>query len=66
MKEKEGGGKLNVVEYTAKIMDEELFDFWMSSMEECRYVLAMEDGAPCHKGAALIRRAQLIEDGWIG
>jgi hypothetical protein len=65
MKEKEGAGKLNAVEYTAEIMNGELFDFWMSRMEECGHISVMEDGAPYHKGAASMRRAQLMEDGWI-
>lgn len=66
MKEKAGAGKLNAVEYCAEILDRELFDFWMSSMEECGHVLIMEDGVPYHKGATSVRRAQLIDDGWIG
>jgi len=66
MKEKEGPGKLNAKEYCAEIMDGELFEFWISSMEECGHVVVMEDGAPYHKGAAASRRAQYMEDGWIG
>jgi len=66
MPEKEGQGKLNVVEYTAIILDGELLDFWMRSMEEEGYVLVMEDGAPYHKGAASLRRKEYEKMGWIG
>ena len=66
MPEKEGQGKLNAVEYTAIILDGELLDFWMRSMEEEGYVLVMEDGAPYHKGAASLRRKEYEKMGWIG
>ena len=64
--EKNGGGKLNAEEYCAVILDGELLDFWMRSMEDVGYVLVMEDGAPYHKGAAAKRRKQYEEMGWIG
>ena len=35
-------------------------------MEECGYVLMMEDGALYHKGCATTRRKQLEKMGWIG
>ena len=46
-------------------MDGELFDFCMSSMEDCGLIIVMEDGAPYHRGAASVRRAQLEKDGII-
>jgi hypothetical protein len=64
--EKQGEGKLNAVEYVEEIMDKELFDFWIESMEDVGYVHIMEDGAPYHMGAATARRKQYEEDGWEG
>jgi transposase len=61
-----GQGKMTARLYTDLIMDGEFYDFWLSSMEECGYVLMMEDGAPYHKGCATSRRKQLEEMGWIG
>jgi hypothetical protein len=66
MPEKEGGGKLNAEEYCEVIMDGELLDFWMRSMEDVGYVLVMEDGAPYHRGAAAKRRKEYEGMGWIG
>ena len=66
MPEKEGGGKLNAQEYFDVIMDGELLDFWMKSMEDVGYVLVMEDGAPYQKGAATKRRKEYENMGWIG
>ena len=59
-------GKLNAEDYCSQILDNELFDFWITSMGELSNVLVMEDGAPYHKGAASVRREQLKKDGWIG
>jgi hypothetical protein len=58
MQQNKGSGKLNARDYCSEIMDGELFNFWMSSMEDVGGVLVMEDGAPYHKGAALVRREQ--------
>ena len=66
MPEKEGGGKLNAKEYCEVIMDGELLDFWMRSMENVGYVLVMEDGAPYHRGVATTRRKEYEAMGWIG
>ena len=63
---REGDEKLNAEEYCAEILDKELFDFWMASMEDVGYVLVMEDGAPYHQGCATKRRSQLMENGWEG
>src|SRR5437762_12648192 len=38
----EGEGKLRAEDYS-QILDKELFDFWMTSMEELGEVLVMED-----------------------
>jgi transposase len=64
--EKQGERKLNAVEYVEEIMDKELFDFWIESMEDVGYVQIMEDGAPYHMGVATARRKQYEEDGWEG
>jgi len=64
--EKQGEGKLNAQEYMEEIIDKELFDFWIKSMEDVGYVHVMEDGAPYHKGAATARRKQYEQDGWEG
>ena len=63
--ETEGQGKMTARLYTDLILDGEMFTFWLDSMEECGYVLMMEDGAPYHKGCATARRKQLEEMGWI-
>jgi hypothetical protein len=63
MLEKEEEGKLNVVEYIAEIMNKELFDFWQSNMKDVDYVHIMEDGAPYHMGATMMKRKQYEEDG---
>ena len=63
--EKEGEGKLNAEEYCDQILDKELFDFWLTSMEELGDVIVMEDGAPYHRGAASVRRRQYEEDGLL-
>src|SRR5271163_3270956 len=63
--EQKGQGKLNALEYTADIMNGEMFDFWLEGMEDKGYIMMMEDGAPYHKGAASVRRKQLEEDGYI-
>ena len=64
--EKNGQGKLNALEYTKIIMDGEMLDFWMEGMEDCGYLMMMEDGAPYHRGAATVRRKQLEQMGWVG
>ena len=64
--EKEGEGKLNAVEYVAKIIDKELFDFWIDSMEDVGYVHIMKDSAPYHRGAAAARRKQYEKNRWEG
>ena len=64
--EDEENKKINAVKYRDVIMDGEMFDFWMEGMEDVGYLLMMEDGAPYHKGAASVRRAQLENDGWVG
>jgi hypothetical protein len=56
MLEKEGQGKLNALEYTAIVLDGELLDFQMRSMEEEGYILVMQDGTLYHKGAVSLRR----------
>ena len=66
LEELEEKGKLNAEEYCSQILDNELFDFWITSTEELGNVLVMEDGAPYHKGVASVRREQLEKDGWIG
>lgn len=38
----------------------------MRSTEEEGYVLVMEDGAPYHKDAAMERREEYEQTGWIG
>jgi hypothetical protein len=64
--EREGGGKMNARDYVDEIMDKELFDFWITGMEDVGYILVMEDGAPYHQGVATLRRKQLETDGWEG
>ena len=54
--EKEGSSKMNAQDYVNEIMDKELFDFWITSMEDVGNVLVMEDGAPYHQGVAPLRR----------
>jgi len=66
LSEKKGDGKMNAEEYLEEIMDKELFDFWITGMEEVGYLLIMEDGAPYHQGVASIRRKQLEKDGFVG
>ena len=66
LEEKEGGGKMNAEEYCDKILDGEMFDFWMASSEEVGCVTMMEDGAKYHRGCASVRRSQLEKDGWVG
>ena len=61
-----GDGKLNGEDYCSQVLDTELFDFWINSMEELGDVLIMEDGAPYHNGVASVRRKQYEKDGWIG
>jgi len=65
LSEKVGEGKLNAEEYCDQILDKELFDFWLMSMEELGDVLVMEDGAPYHRGAASVRRSQYEKDGLL-
>ena len=60
--EREGEGKLNAEEYCEQILDKDLFDFWLTSMEELGEVVVIEDGAPYHRGAASVRRKQYEED----
>ena len=64
--ESEGDGKLKAEQYCAEILDKELFDFWMESMEDVGNVLVMEDGAPYHQGCASKRRKELMDVGWEG
>jgi hypothetical protein len=64
--EKKGEGKMKAKDYVDQIMDGELLDFWMSSMEELGDVKVMEDGAGYHMGAASRRREQYEQDGWHG
>ena len=58
--------KMNAKEYLKIIMDEEMFDFWLDSMEKIRYVLMMKDGAEYHQGVASRRRLELEGVGWLG
>ena len=57
-----GEGKLSTKDYCSQILDKELFNFWMSSIEELGDVLVIEDGAPYHKGVASVRRKQYEKD----
>src|SRR5579859_668163 len=57
-------GKLKAQQYCAEILDKELFDFWMESMEDIGYVFVMDDGAPYHQGYATKRRKDLMDVGW--
>ena len=41
--EKEGEGKLNAEEYCKQIFDKDLFDFWLTSIEELDEVVVIED-----------------------
>ena len=60
-------GRFSGKDYMEQVMDEELFDFLASSMEELGDVLIMEDGAGYHEGAATKRREQYKADGiWQG
>ena len=59
-------GKFNAEDYCSQILDNELFDFWITGMEELGNVIVMEDGASYHKGVASVRRKQYEESGWIG
>ena len=61
--EKEGEGKLNAEEYCDQILDKELFDFWITSMEELGDVIVMEDRAPYHRGTASVHCKQYEECG---
>ena len=54
--EKEGEGKLNVEEYCEQILDKDLFDFCLTSMEELGEVVVIEDGILYHRGAASVCR----------
>jgi len=62
----EGEGKLNAKDYCSQVLDTELFDFWMNSMEELGDILIMEDGVPYHKGIASVHHKQYKKDSWIG
>jgi hypothetical protein len=62
----EKGKKLDTETYMREIMDKELFDFWQEAMEECGYVMVMEDEAPPHMGIAVVKRRQLEEHGRKG
>src|SRR5579859_6987387 len=59
-------GELKVQQYCAEILDKELFDFWMESMEDVGYVFVMEDGAPYHEGCTTKRRKELMDVGKRG
>ena len=61
----EGDGKLTAKDYCAQILNRELFDFQMTSMEELGNVVVMEDGAPYHKGVASLHCMQYEKDDWI-
>ena len=65
LEENKENENFNAEEYCSQILDNELFNFWMISMEELGNVIVMEDGAPYHKGVASVRRKQYEEDGWI-
>ena len=56
--EKRRRRKLNAKEYYDQILDNELFDFWLTSMKELGDVIVTKDGAPYHRGAASVRRRQ--------
>ena len=62
LSEKEDEGKLNAEEYYDQILDKDLFDFWVTSMEELGEVLVMKDRASYHKGIASVRRKQYEKD----
>jgi hypothetical protein len=62
----ESEGKMTAAMYTDLIMDGEMFDFWLEGMEDCGYLLMMEDGALYHKEGATVRRKELEKMGWIG
>jgi hypothetical protein len=49
--EKKGEGKMKAKDYMDQIMDGELLDFWMSSMEELGDIKVMEDDTGYHMGA---------------
>ncbi len=66
LSEKKGEGKFTSQNYVDEVMDKELFDFWMSSMEEVGDILIMEDGVGYHQGAATRRRKEYEKDGWTG
>ena len=54
---------MNARDYVDEIMDKELFEFWMSSMEDVAHLMVIEDRAPYHQSVATLRRNQLKEDG---
>ena len=56
---------MNAEDYLAKVMDGELFDFWLKGMEDKGWLLVIKDSVPYHKGVTITRREQLEEDGWI-
>ena len=51
--------KFNVMQYRDIIMNEELYMFWMKSMEELGNVLVMEDEVSYHQGVDSRRREEL-------
>ena len=60
--EKEGEGKLNAEEYCEQILDKDLFDFWLTSIEELGEVVVIDDRMSYHRGAALVRCKQYEKD----
>ena len=66
LSEKKGEGKFTSQNYVDEVMDKELFDFWMSSMEEVGDILIMENGVGYHQGAATRRCKEYEKDGWTG
>ena len=52
--EVEAGGKLDAEGYCSQILDKELFDFWMISIEELGKVVVIEDGALYHSGVVYL------------
>ena len=60
------GGEMTAQDCLDEIMDKELFDFWLTGMEDAGYPLIMEDGAPYHQSVATLRRMQLEDNRWIG
>ena len=58
----EGEEKLNAEEYCDQILDKDLFDFWLMSMEELEDILVLRDGVPYYRSIASVRHRQYEED----